>query len=675
MVRRRWASVLLAGFMVATLATSPVAADRASAQVLSAPTALPSQSVGGVAINDDAAATRDPAVTISVAPPAGPASRLRVSNDGGRTAVEIDFVTAFAWSLVDPAAGGTDTDEIKTVTIEAGDGSGEWAALGSDDIFLDRVAPTAWIVGESQGHWKHQLYIDRWDEGSGVERAEYSLDNRHWAPFTGGPFDFRLLDVGGSWDVGTRTYYGRVYDRAGNISDTATMDVLVTADYPDWVIPARFEFPRPAVSGQLFTIRPVFEPGYRVPAHQFCEWRLNWGDETRMSATPNEYFGSVIVSQRPVNGRCGEWTFTLPYTQPLGYTWVLCIAEDPSTCSRYVGWDDASTSFHATRGTTERRILHSSIRAYSVVPDDLVVASGAAVRYHLYGSDGATPPRAWWMCDASGGIEGYFPQGRKLESQLGGTSFTCHPTTNGPWVTTWYYEHDGMAWGSAFDPVSDRHKPVARVLSAGVATGSSAGAAVAIDATWSGSDNGSGVFRYEVQIRRDGGSYRNVPIANRLARTVRTTVSPGHTYRLRVRAVDRAGNIGAWAYGPDIRAVGYQDVYGGIVYAGPWRQETGAGFSGGSAHICAEAGSSATLRLSGRSVGWMARRAPGRGFAQVWVDGTLAATIDLASSVGAGPAIVWRRTWSSVGLHEVRVVVLGTVGRPDVGVDAFVVLK
>ena len=63
------------------------------------------------------------------------------------------------------------------------------------------------------------------------------------------------------------------------------------------------------------------------------------------------------------------------------------------------------------------------------------------------------------------------------------------------------------------------------------------------------------------------------------------------------------------------------------------------------------------------------------GFAQVWVDGKLTATIDLRAGSMQPSRVVWRRTWAQVGTHTVRIRALGTVGRPRVEIDAFVILR
>jgi len=61
--------------------------------------------------------------------------------------------------------------------------------------------------------------------------------------------------------------------------------------------------------------------------------------------------------------------------------------------------------------------------------------------------------------------------------------------------------------------------------------------------------------------------------------------------------------------------------------------------------------------------------------AKVYVDGVLRATIDLLAGVKTPRTIVYRVHWSTSGSHRIRIVVEGTVGRPTVTFDGFVILR
>ena len=83
------------------------------------------------------------------------------------------------------------------------------------------------------------------------------------------------------------------------------------------------------------------------------------------------------------------------------------------------------------------------------------------------------------------------------------------------------------------------------------------------------------------------------------------------------------------------------------------------------------AGASVTYSFVGRSVGWLSRIGPGEGAVKVYVDGVLASTVDLAAPAATSRQLVFTRTWGSVGTHTIRLVNVGTIGRPVAIIDGF----
>ncbi len=107
-------------------------------------------------------------------------------------------------------------------------------------------------------------------------------------------------------------------------------------------------------------------------------------------------------------------------------------------------------------------------------------------------------------------------------------------------------------------------------------------------------------------------------------------------------------------------------------YAGGWRTAHNRHALGGEERIAKRAGAGATFRVSGRSVGVVARRAPHRGRMAVYVDGTLRSIISLGSRRNHGPAVVWHKTFADRGTHLVRI---ERVGGKRIGLDGLVVLR
>jgi hypothetical protein len=190
--------------------------------------------------------------------------------------------------------------------------------------------------------------------------------------------------------------------------------------------------------------------------------------------------------------------------------------------------------------------------------------------------------------------------------------------------------------------------------------------------TWTGTDATSGVARYELAQSTDGGAWTTVSSALGVP-TIDRPLAPSHTYRFRVRAVDRAGNTGAWMNGPTFRLTAYSEANGGIRYTGTWTTSSSTVYWGGRVRSSSRAGARATISVTGRSVEWVARKGPTRGRAQVYVNGVLTATVDLYASSYQNQRVAWAANWSTSATRTISIRVLGTSSRPRVDVDAFVV--
>jgi hypothetical protein len=220
---------------------------------------------------------------------------------------------------------------------------------------------------------------------------------------------------------------------------------------------------------------------------------------------------------------------------------------------------------------------------------------------------------------------------------------------------------------------SDHTKPVVsavanRPKSAGAFSGSSAPWTIA----WTGRDTSSGIERYELARSRNGGAWTTMNV-NIRSSSAGVLVSPGSTYRFRVRAVDRAGNIGSWAYSATFKVTAYQQSSTRVRYGGRWSTSTSTSYWGGSARSSSTKGSTASLTFTGRSIGWVALRAPTRGKAYVYINGVLKATVDLRSTSTLKQRVVWSAGYSTSATRTITVKVAGTAGRPRIDVDGFLV--
>jgi subtilisin family serine protease len=187
-------------------------------------------------------------------------------------------------------------------------------------------------------------------------------------------------------------------------------------------------------------------------------------------------------------------------------------------------------------------------------------------------------------------------------------------------------------------------------------------------------DGGSGVSAYQVGWSVDGGSWTTQTLGSS-ARSLDRTLSTGRTYGFRVRARDAAGNWSPWrvqtGYGIGVT----QDTSSWIARTGSWSTTKVGDWSRGSALYSRTKGSTVSRTLTGRALAWVAAYGPARGKARVYIDGTLAATVDLYRSSTTYRRIVFARSWTSSGTHTIRVEVVGTAGHPRVDMDAFIVIR
>jgi hypothetical protein len=143
-------------------------------------------------------------------------------------------------------------------------------------------------------------------------------------------------------------------------------------------------------------------------------------------------------------------------------------------------------------------------------------------------------------------------------------------------------------------------------------------------------------------------------------------------YRFRVRAIDKAGNIGAFAYGPTFKFVRYQET--SASYPLGWHTANSSVYSGGSDKWTASAGRSAAITTSGRTFAWVGTRGPNRGTADVFIDGVLRAHVNLFNVASSYQRVLFSMTFASSTVHTLRIVYTGPTTR-RIDVDAIIVLR
>ena len=220
--------------------------------------------------------------------------------------------------------------------------------------------------------------------------------------------------------------------------------------------------------------------------------------------------------------------------------------------------------------------------------------------------------------------------------------------------------------------IVDRTAPVVSALTRTFVAGSAiVNGRITARLDWAGTDAATGVAHYELQQQMDAGAW-TVVTTTLTTPTWSNSLTPTHTYGFRVRAVDKAGNVGAWVTLSASRVSRISENAGAIHYGGTWSVVTGQPFWGGATKKSTQKGASATLDTTARMEAWIARMGPDRGTASVYVDGTKVATVDLYATSLRDQQVVWSMRWSSSTLRTLKIVVNGTAGHPRVDLDELV---
>ncbi|MFJ5529238.1 peptidoglycan recognition protein [Streptomyces sp. NPDC093261] len=108
---------------------------------------------------------------------------------------------------------------------------------------------------------------------------------------------------------------------------------------------------------------------------------------------------------------------------------------------------------------------------------------------------------------------------------------------------------------------------------------------------------------------------------------------------------------------------------------GTWTRKSSSSYLGGYSYSSSSAKASISWTFTGRSVAWIVSRASTSGQAYIYVDGTKVATVDLKSSTTLYRQAIWTKTWSGSAKHTLKIVVVGTSGRPTVTTDGIATIS
>jgi subtilisin family serine protease len=222
------------------------------------------------------------------------------------------------------------------------------------------------------------------------------------------------------------------------------------------------------------------------------------------------------------------------------------------------------------------------------------------------------------------------------------------------------------------DAVGPKALPVDRH---GINVGSIIGSSLSTTLTWPpATDAHSGVSSYV--LRRKVGSGAWSIIASALTtRSFKVALPFNTATQFGVAGRDGVGNVGSQAVSPTVNAVLLQDGTSLAKYGGTWSLVSSSSASNGRLHASSRVGASVEFKTTARAIAVVGRKGPSNGKAKVYVDGAYVQTIDLYRSSTQSKVVVFNKSWSTNGVHSVKLVVVGTSGRPRVEVDAFAILR
>jgi hypothetical protein len=472
---------------------------------------------------------------------------------------------------------------------------------------------------------------------------------------------------GGSPTIGLRTVSVEVENAAGLWSPSvsqplnasmATLSVAISDDRR---------------TGHPVTITPSFPSDLTFASGTFCRWEFRWGTDQALDVTfTGDTFGGLLFDVPAASGGCGPWTFTLPWVPYRQFDVIVELGQTESDGGQAFGVR-AHDRFSAAVGSTERRILTSNLPIAQVLPSTYQPVVGQPITYIRYLVGGASACcNARWIARLGDG------ENPRQWTQTGGSTFTFTPTAPGDVFVGWdRASASGLLLSGYYDPpvrYRDTTPPVATAPRERIRP-MAAGSTIPIAIEWTGTDRGWGIASFQLERSLNGGAWTFVKLASATAKSIGVSGIPGSTLRFRVRAKDKAGHIGGWAYGPTFRVARASDASALIHYSSGWTTVADPDAFGGMVHATRGLNRSMSYTFSGRDVAWIASRGPDHGKAKVWLDGTYIGSIDLFAASAEARRIVFARHWTTVGTHTLRIVNAATVGRPWIDVDGFAVLR
>jgi hypothetical protein len=300
------------------------------------------------------------------------------------------------------------------------------------------------------------------------------------------------------------------------------------------------------------------------------------------------------------------------------------------------------------------------------------------------GSIGATSAGITWTADgdATDFIVLRKPQGDPAPTSTSDGTLVYHGPAHAATAT-------GLTTGTAYDfyvfaidasgnmsGVSAAHsaRPTAPPVMSAIARVGIGTTTTAFNVNWTGS---TPTFQLQVGEKKKsasgawstGPSYTTL-VASTPDKTYAFTGAQARTYYFKARGFDEYGNATAYAT-PSVVHVPIDERWSGFTYSAGWVSKSAADRYLGTYRTSITRGASVSTRADTSRFTIIGDKCSTCGKFEVWIDGVRKATVDTYSSTPKVRQILYSSgVYSAIKPHSIRIVVLGTSGRPRVSLDA-----
>ena len=160
---------------------------------------------------------------------------------------------------------------------------------------------------------------------------------------------------------------------------------------------------------------------------------------------------------------------------------------------------------------------------------------------------------------------------------------------------------------------------------------------------------------YRLHRRVDGGAWTRIALAVPTRDRLAVTLDSWRVYEYRVAVVDAAGRVGPWTVAPAVRARMELQTEANATYAGVWTRPFSLARLEGSTRVTSDSSASVQFPIGTIGVAWVATKGPGRSRAEVLVDGTMMATVNLRATTTTYRRVVWTKTWPTAEQRTIEI--------------------